>query len=378
MEDERPLPEAPQNSPAQPEVEIASAPAGVLPPGVTNEFCLNCGTKLVDVYCHHCGQKDIARRQTIWDTFMNFISSNWSFEGKFFLTTKYMLTKPGFLAAEYNAGRRESYFHPARMYVFISFVFFLLFFSLPDSREAGIVEMDLNDYKELRKDLRDSGLDTVLNLRDAPDSVLNRMVPVISDSMVARQLRGAARNQGGLNFSLNGVDYSSVEQYDSVQRTKPEAERDGWVTRTLERRGIAINKKYNGRMDKFSEDISQGLADNFSKILFWMLPFFALVFKLLYVRRDYYYSEHLVFSVYYYDFFFLAGSIYLLAAQINDGWLTTVVGFWMYLYLLFAMKRVYRQGWGKTILKFGIFSILFALLFVFAFAITMFAIVLNM
>ena len=27
-----------------------------------NEYCLNCGTKLVDVFCQHCGQKDIRRR----------------------------------------------------------------------------------------------------------------------------------------------------------------------------------------------------------------------------------------------------------------------------------------------------------------------------
>ena len=98
-----------------------------------NELCLNCGAKLIDSFCHHCGQKDIPRRQTLGELFSNFISSFWSYEGKFFLTTKYLITKPGFLTVEYNAGRRESYYHPARMYVFISFVFFLFLFSLPVS-----------------------------------------------------------------------------------------------------------------------------------------------------------------------------------------------------------------------------------------------------
>ena len=92
-----------------------------------NEFCLNCGTKLADTFCHHCGQKDIPKRQTLGELWTNFISSFWSYEGKFFLTTRYLITKPGFLALEYNEGKRESYYHPARMYVFISFVFFLLF-----------------------------------------------------------------------------------------------------------------------------------------------------------------------------------------------------------------------------------------------------------
>ncbi|MFM7485782.1 MAG: DUF3667 domain-containing protein, partial [Cytophagales bacterium] len=63
------------------------------------------------------------------------MSSFWSYEGKFFRTTKYLITKPGFLAQEYCAGKRESYYHPARMYVFISFVFFLAFFSIPEDPE---------------------------------------------------------------------------------------------------------------------------------------------------------------------------------------------------------------------------------------------------
>lgn len=30
-----------------------------------NEYCLNCGTELLDLYCHNCGQKDTPRRQTL-------------------------------------------------------------------------------------------------------------------------------------------------------------------------------------------------------------------------------------------------------------------------------------------------------------------------
>jgi hypothetical protein len=40
-----------------------------------NEFCLNCGTKLLDKFCHHCGQKDIPKRQSMGELFVNFLSS---------------------------------------------------------------------------------------------------------------------------------------------------------------------------------------------------------------------------------------------------------------------------------------------------------------
>src|SRR6185436_4652583 len=90
------------------------------------------------------------------------------------------------------------------------------------------------------------------------------------------------------------------------------------------------------------------------------LPVFALLLKLLYVRRDYVYSEHLVYSIYYYNFFYLAGSVQMLLNQIPfvSDWVW-VIGFWIYFYMLFGMKRMYKQGWGKPIFKFLLFSTAF-------------------
>ena len=41
-----------------------------------------------------------------------------------------MITKPGYLTLEYMRGKRQSYLHPIRMYVFTSAFFFIIFFSL--------------------------------------------------------------------------------------------------------------------------------------------------------------------------------------------------------------------------------------------------------
>jgi hypothetical protein len=89
----------------------------------------------------------------------------------------------------------------------------------------------------------------------------------------------------------------------------------------------------------------------------------ALVLKLLYVRRDYFYSEHLVLTIYYYNFFYLAGSLMMIFNLIPWlGFVSVLIGCWIYFYLLFAMKRVYGQSWGKTILKFALFTGLFSVL----------------
>ena len=46
------------------------------------------------------------------------------------VSVKYLLFRPGHLSSEYMKGRRASYLHPVRMYVFTSAIFFLIFFSM--------------------------------------------------------------------------------------------------------------------------------------------------------------------------------------------------------------------------------------------------------
>jgi len=331
-----------------------------------NEFCLNCGEKLLDTYCHHCGQKDLPRRQTMGELIENFIGSFYSFESKFFLTVKFLLFKPGFLPVEYTAGKRESYYHPARAYVFISFVFFLLFFSLPDENKTSNV-ITLDDKKELAKDggqvkeeLKNPGLDSlkVDSTERAPLAIdtVNRVYALGGEKKVKTK-------KGNTGFSLTDSEYHSIVEYDSMQQLLPASERDGWIMRKLNIRSIELNQRYkgDGSGKRFTGDFGQAFLENFSKVLFYLLPIFALLLKLLYIRRDFYYSEHLVFSIYYYNFFYLAGSLYLLVDYIPyvGGLLTTAIVIWALVYLPLGMKRMYQQSWRKTIFKYGIFLFAF-------------------
>jgi hypothetical protein len=334
-----------------------------------NENCLNCGTPLIDTYCHRCGQKDIPRRQTLGDMLINFISSFWSYEGKFFRTTRYIITSPGFLAAEYNAGRRESYYHPARMYVFMSFLFFFIYFSIPDEDDLLVInETNTETLDDLRKELKESGVDSLVQLGGLSDSALLAMAPAIQDSLNNRYTNG---------ITLESSDYETVAQYDSAELAKPADERHGWLMRKIKIRTIELNQRYKGKSDAFKSEFTAMFKDNFSKVLFWLLPFFALSLKLLYIRRDFYYSEHLVQTIYYYNLFYLAGSIVMILGLIPGlGFAETIIGFWIYFYLLFAMKKLYGQTWGKTILKFAVFSFIFSLFLIAGFAVLAFSIIL--
>ncbi len=285
--------------------------------------CLNCDTVLTDRYCPHCGQKRVGPRQSIGDLLTNFVSSFLSFESKFLLTGKYLLFRPGKLAIEYNAGKRERYYHPARMYVFISFVYFFLLNVLPDTdtKKREVVTYDGQNSENFSMEVFDSSI----------------------------------------------AGYKTFAEYDSAQNALPADQRDGFWVRKIREREIHLNERYKGKGKEFNNDFLGSFRANVPKIFFILLPLFALLLKVLYLRRDYYYSEHLVFSIYYYNFFFLAGSIMLLIDQLPGGTnVSWIIGLWILIYLLLAMRKMYKQRWWKTILKYGAFFLVFSCLIVVA------------
>jgi hypothetical protein len=91
-------------------------------------------------------------------------------------------------------------------------------------------------------------------------------------------------------------------------------------------------------------------------VMFLLLPLFALLLKLIYVRRGWFYSEHLVFALHTHAFAFLAFAVMaaLLGSSGGARWAVLVsqllaVAIPVYFYV--AQKRVYAQGWLKTGLK---------------------------
>lgn len=303
-----------------------------------NKTCLNCGTPLTDKYCSHCGQRDLPARQDLGDLFINFISSFYSFESKFFKTFQYLLFRPGKIVAEYNAGKRESFYHPARMYVFLSFVFFLLM-----SMVASTDDLGLNNSGEF----------------NAKDSVRTDSLMARVDSLVAAEV-DTVNEAGGLKFKYKPVtegtntpEATTVEEYDSIQNTLPESERDNFIIRYFERKGREIEARGKDKEKDLTKQFMDDAVGNIPRMLFFLMPIFALLLKLLYVRRDYFYSEHLVFTVIYYDFIYLAGSLIILVNQVEWlSWLQYFLYAWIFIYLYKSMRHVYKQRRAKTVAKY--------------------------
>ena len=322
----------------------------------TEKKCLNCGSEITGRYCSVCGQENIEPKQSVWHLTQHFLSDVTHFDGKFFTTVKDLFVKPGFLSREYMIGRRVSYLDPIRMYIFTSAIFFLIFFSLfditnmhvgADTREEIQKDPELRELISKAKSTADS-----LKILKKYNSTATPLIQLDDDS--------AAKKKKGVQVKVGNPKFPTVEAYDSVQQSLPVSKRDGWVRRKLTVRQIQINAQFENNPGGALKEWISKFMHSFPKVLFISLPVFALLLKLLYVRRkNFYYVDHGIFSIHLFIFSFLLLLVFfgLNALHTATHWRLIIwmqIALWIYafIYYFMAMRRFYGQSRRKTFLKY--------------------------
>ena len=93
-----------------------TAPAAARP-------CLNCGAHLAGAFCHDCGQRDQPVDLPAREIARGALGDVFAWDGRFWGTVRLLLRRPGFLSAEWAAGRRARYIPPLRLYVIATLLF---------------------------------------------------------------------------------------------------------------------------------------------------------------------------------------------------------------------------------------------------------------
>ena len=339
--------------------------------------CLNCNARLYGTYCHICGQENIEPKESVWHLVAHFFYDITHFDGKFFSTLKYLIWRPGFLPAEYARGRRAAYLNPIRMYVFTSAFFFLIFFSFIQPKEELLVEKDNKTVASVLKKIEKKRARALKELAKETDTAeANRLRNILQysnddidllkkDSLAVDSLKTYKDN-----FVLIGLwsdKYPTKQKYDSIQRTLPSEKRDSYFGRKIKYRSFELNEKYKHNSQGALNAFKEKFFHLFPQMLFVTLPFFALILKLLYIRRkQFYYVNHLIFTLHFYIFTFIALLAIFSFSKMNDFFHSGVLGMlgglivcFIFFYLYKAMRNFYAQRRAKTIIKFLSLNFLF-------------------
>ena len=332
--------------------------------------CLNCGTIVIGRFCHNCGQENVEVKESAWHFIVHFFNDITHFDGKFFTTLYYLVFKPGYLSREYMNGRRMRYLNPIRMYLFTSFIFFLIFFSI-----SGIASQEIKPREFTLKGK------TKVQLEEMPyeefdefTAKLNNGKPMTRSDL--NHYMDSAQLTRGVHFF--GKKYHNQVEYDSL--TEAGAIKDNWFEKMIVRKEIEFNKKYQNDEAQTSKAFYDSITHQFPKMLFISLPFVALLLKLLYIRRkDFYYVSHGIFTLHFYIFVFIAMLFSIGLSKLeslpNMNWISYLNGLLtltIFFYLYKAMRNFYQQRRGKTILKYFLFLGSFFMMMVFLFIIFIF------
>jgi hypothetical protein len=72
---------------------------------------------LAGTYCHQCGQRDVDHLASVREFLRHLAESLLGYDSRLLRTARALFTRPGFLSAEYIAGRRARYASPLQTYL---------------------------------------------------------------------------------------------------------------------------------------------------------------------------------------------------------------------------------------------------------------------
>jgi hypothetical protein len=331
-------------------------------------------------FCGICGQENLQSQETIAHLIIHFFKDITHFDGKFFSSLKYLIFRPGFLTSEYAAGRRSSYLNPIRMYIFTSFVYFFVFFSVnsAENLNKSITSAPAYDPK-----IRDSVFKAfndikALDSAELKEAKLNydRVIgKARRDSFHAEVIKKAAHKKDSLaklsavdkedleidvkdNFTFENRTYRDIKEYDSL--IKAGKVDDNFIERIIERKELELNARYGKDNKRIQETLFSNFLHSIPQMFFLSLPLLALVLRLLYIRRKrFYYVTHVIFSLHLYVFTYITGLVIIgvnaIEKSLDWHWMThleEILVTLIFVYGYLALKNFYGQGIFKTFLKF--------------------------
>ncbi|TPE45459.1 DUF3667 domain-containing protein [Pontibacter mangrovi] len=269
--------------------------------------CPNCGYTFEEVnnFCPNCGQENHDLNVPVKHLIAEFFEGTIHFDTKAWHTLKYLITRPGLLTEKFNMGQRASYVPPFRLYVFVSLIFFTVLALRSHSSVTVATE------EEAQKKLEEVDPTIAAGIRTA-DSLRS-----VSEIRSADSLATAAATQ-----------------------LLPGNEQEGF------------RKELMAKFAKFTKDeehSKQKLLKNVSFMMFVLMPFFGLILYLFYRKQRRNYVEHLMFSIHFHTFFFIAVILGLAVEYFYRKFDVDEWTFWVALiYLFFALHRVYKQSYLRT------------------------------
>ena len=311
--------------------------------------CENCNHEFKGHFCPNCGQEVAEFNRPFGFIFYDFVGNFFAFDTRFIRTFKYLLIRPGFLTGEFFRGRRMRYSPPFRIFVFLSFILFLFLqiiteqsldfetgMKIPESSEAKLSVNTIIDGKPV-----ELNIDSVHQVLSAKIDSVSELNPAVTDS-----------TESDFKFDLSEILFTKGKLRDKLNELAKIF--DEQLQKTTDQKDRAKLQSYVA-MCRNPEMVISNIMKYMSWSFFVLLPLFALILKLFYVRRKQNYIRHLIFSIHLHSYlFFILILITGLRLIFDSGltWVNVVLLCSFPVYFILALRNFYGQNFIKVIFKF--------------------------
>lgn len=333
--------------------------------------CLNCGYIVEDKFCSACGQENIEVKEKASHMVIHAIADYFHFENKFFGTLKPLLFKPGVLTKLYVNGKRASFLHPVKLYIFVSIVFFLSVLNVNNgNEEPRSVEKETRDSVTVQNVIRTLGVNKetkdsarLANVIEAGDAKADSTQNIGSNNgskAVVESLE--ALNNPNINKHWVINTDTTYEAYLNRIGKLPKDQQPGLFKKYMAKNGIKFKAKDSKKV------FLESFLKNIPKMMFVLLPLFAMILHLFYWRKNRFYYEDLIYSFHLHSLIFLgilmAKFVSWVVGFATD--LSVYIDFIIWIYMVWYIYRSLRTFYGSsrwiTVLKMFLLFIVYMLL----------------
>ncbi|MEO7478475.1 MAG: DUF3667 domain-containing protein [Lysobacteraceae bacterium] len=350
-----------------------TTPAAPVPTGAV---CANCGTPLYGEHCYHCGQPVQGLVRRFSSVLGDVADTLFEIDTRLTRTVVPLLLRPGYLSIEYFAGRRVRYVSPVRLFFFLSVIAFFVAqwtFDAGNTKAFQVNDDDISSAMtvagvEAQRDIAlhaiQANKKVVIGIPGASNDLSAAELAITrkADQRIAQLKTAQAEgkpppeDQPRLTFGSDGKPWDPVTNPINFSRLPAFTNR--WFNQLAgQTQGNLARIQHNPKL------LFDAWMSAVPSTLFLLLPLFAMLLKIAYLFKRRLYMEHFIVALHSHAFLCFALLLALvlngLAGVTPSPWLNTplqavkvVLIVWMPLYLLLMQKRVYRQGWSMTLIKY--------------------------
>ena len=315
--------------------------------------CENCGAQLQGHWCAHCGQPAIDYRRSFRHVIADLLDEFLNWDSKFFATIGLLLVRPWKLTNQFLAGHRVRYVHPLRLYLLASILFFFAVNYGAKGLRLEPGKLGPKDRAELEADLKKGDLPPAA--REELEALLREPQAQASPALVSRSPPTALSPSPTPRTDKQKQEFGKVGERPFVV-FGPDAKSSTPFERWVEARA---KDKMGERGTKMGLFIST-LFSNLPYMMLCCIPLFAFVLKVLYLRRHIFYVDHLIYALHIHTFAY-TGIMLIVLTTIGlnrvvsgpiAGWIIALLWIAFVIQIFLSIRRVYRQSWFISILKF--------------------------